>query len=97
MPPSHRKGIVAKKKEKEEFRRREARENGIILEKVSMKGRGGGERKRERGVGGPGVGKLVGGTLRLSKKDIYDIEGPKGRGGGGKGGRGGKRPNKTRR
>ena len=63
---SHRKGIVAKKTEKEETRRKEARENGIILEKAKMKKSI--EGKRDRGVGAPGVGKFSGGTLNLSKK-----------------------------
>ena len=89
---SHRKGITAKKTEKEETRRREARENGIILEKVNIVKKKGEDARKDRGVGGPGVGKFSGGTLTLSKKDIFDIEGSKkgafGRGGGG-GGRGG--------
>jgi hypothetical protein len=94
---SHRKGIIAKQSDKEEKRRREARESGIILEKAKMKKNS--EGKRDRGVGAPGVGKFSGGTLKLSKKDISEIEGPRksfaakgGRGGGrgrGKRGRGG--------
>ncbi|CAG8960493.1 hypothetical protein HYFRA_00008212 [Hymenoscyphus fraxineus] len=95
MPIAHRKGIVSKQNEKEDTRRREARENGIILEKAKMKARSGNEGKRDRGVGAPAVGKFSGGTLKLSKKDIFDIEGPKrsssSRGGGrgrGKGKRG---------
>jgi hypothetical protein len=93
MPMSHRKGIIAKKGEKEDKRRREARENGIILEKAQMKKSS--EGKRDRGVGAPGVGKFYGGTLTLSKKDISEIEGPRknfvakgGRGDGRGGGRG---------
>lgn len=77
MPITHRKGIVAKETEREEKRRREARENGIILEKAKMKARKGNDGKRDRGVGAPVVGKFSGGTLKLSKKDIHDIEGPK--------------------
>ncbi|KAF4627506.1 hypothetical protein G7Y89_g10650 [Cudoniella acicularis] len=76
MPISHRKGIIAKQSDKEEKRRREARENGIILEKAKMKSRAS-DGKRDRGVGAPAVGKFSGGTLKLSKKDIFDIEGPK--------------------
>lgn len=90
MPMSHRKGIVAKQNEREEKRRKEAKDNGIILEKakiISKKGSGG---KRDRGVGAPGVGKFAGGTLKLSKKDIFDIEGPK-RSASARGGRGGGR------
>ncbi|PMD24348.1 hypothetical protein NA56DRAFT_34635 [Hyaloscypha hepaticicola] len=92
MPMSHRKGIIAKQSEKEDKRRREARENGIILEKAQMKKSS--EGKRDRGVGAPGVGRFSGGTLTLSKKDISEIEGPRknfaakgGRGGGQGGGR----------
>ena len=103
MPMSHRKGIEAKKRSDDEKRRKDARDNGIILEKATntkskavTKESG---KKRDRGVGAPGVGRFSGGTLTLSKKDIFDVEGPKrsasgsgGRGGrgGGRGGRGGK-------
>lgn len=91
MPIAHRKGIISKQNEKEGTRRREARENGIILEKAQMKAKKGGDGKRDRGVGAPGVGKFSGGTLKLSKKDITDIEGPKRTSSGGRGGRGGGR------
>ncbi len=84
---SHRKGMIAKRTEKEEKRRREARENGVILEKAKMIVKKGGDAKRERGVGAPGVGKFSGGTLKLSKKDVFDIEGPK-RSSSSRGGRG---------
>ena len=77
MPMSHRKGIKAKQSKHEERRRKEARENGIILEKAKISAKTSWQQKRERGVGGPGVGKFTGGTLQLSKKDILDIEGPK--------------------
>lgn len=92
MPMSHRKGMIAKQTEREEKRRREARENGIILEKAkSIKRSSAG--KGDRGIGAPTVGTFSGGTLKLSKKDIFDIEGPKrdtfSRGGrGGRGNRG---------
>lgn len=77
MPITHRKGIVAKETEREESRRREAKENGIILERAKMKGKKSSDGKRDRGVGAPAVGKFSGGTLKLSKNDIHDIEGPK--------------------
>ncbi|TVY37689.1 Uncharacterized protein LSUB1_G004594 [Lachnellula subtilissima] len=77
MPITHRKGIVAKETEREGNRRREARENGIILEKAKMKGKKSSDGKRDRGVGAPAVGKFSGGTLKLSKSDIHDVEGPK--------------------
>jgi hypothetical protein len=90
MPMAHRKGIVAKQNEREEKRRRQARENGIILEKAKMGSKKSSDGKRDRGVGAPGVGKFSGGTLKLSKKDISDIEGPR-RNAAGRGGRGGGR------
>lgn len=86
---THRRGIVAKQEEKESRRRKEAKENGIILEKVKM-GRKASDGRRERGVGAPAIGKFSGGTLKLSKKDIFDIEGPK-RSAVGKGAAGGKK------
>lgn len=100
MPLSHRKGMLKKSAEKEDKRRSEARENGIILERIKG-GKGSGKERRpqdrrERGVGAPAVGRFEGGTLKISKRDVYEIEGPKkreGKGGrgGGRGGRGGKR------
>lgn len=78
MPMSHRKGIIAKQIQREEARRKEAKENGIILEKANNgPNNGSGTKKRDRGVGAPGVGTFSGGTLKLSKKDIFDIEGPR--------------------
>ena len=103
MPLFMRKGMLKKSTEKEEKRRTEARENGIILERIKGGKASGKERRpqdrRERGVGAPAVGRFEGGTLKISKRDVYEIEGPKkregkgGRGGrgGGRGGRGGKR------
>ena len=81
MPVAHRKGMEAKARSREEKRRRDAAENGVVLEKVraSSKPRHGTKpgSKRERGVGGPSVGKFMGGTLKLSAKDLKDIQGPK--------------------
>lgn len=72
---SHRKGIVAKVTEKEQRRRQDAKENGIILEKEKhVKSK---SEVRLRGVGGPSIGKFRGGTLTLSKKDVSDITGPR--------------------
>ena len=76
MPLSHRRGILSKATEKESRRRHDARENGIILEKAKKSSKVG-DVKRERGIGAPAIGKFKGGTLRLSRKDIADIEGPK--------------------
>ncbi|WPH00894.1 Hypothetical protein R9X50_00372800 [Acrodontium crateriforme] len=77
MPLSHLRGIKAKAISRESKRRKEAAENGIILERAKGTMKGKPERKRERGVDGPGVGKFRGGTLSLSKKDVRAIEGPK--------------------
>ncbi|KAL4957779.1 hypothetical protein BDW69DRAFT_2451 [Aspergillus filifer] len=88
MPSSMRKGIKAKAVSKEDKRRREARENGIVLEKPAPKKQIGSER-RERGVGGPSIGKFAGGTLNLSKRDIAQVQALR-RGGGRSRGRGGK-------
>ena len=76
MPLVQRKGILAKAAKKEENRRRAAQENGIILEKAAMSKAKEGS-MRQRGVGAPSVGKFQGGMLKLSKKDIADIRGPK--------------------
>ncbi|KAJ9612370.1 pre-rRNA processing and 40S ribosomal subunit assembly [Cladophialophora chaetospira] len=75
MPLAHRRGILAKAATREASRRAQAQENGIILEKATAKSRAR-ELRRERGVDVPAVGKFRGGTLRLSKKDVFDIQGP---------------------
>jgi hypothetical protein len=80
MPMSHRKGIIAKASEREERRRREARENGIILERAK-KARKANMDRRERSIDGPGVGLFKKGMLRLNKRDISEIEGSKRPGG----------------
>ena len=51
MPLAHRKGIAAKAGEREERRRREAKENGIVLERAVKKEGGREDKRRERGVG----------------------------------------------
>ncbi|KAL1981453.1 hypothetical protein VTN96DRAFT_2669 [Rasamsonia emersonii] len=86
MPMSHRKGIIAKAEKKEAKRRQEAKENGIILEKPTSKKKDK-PKRRERGIGGPAVGKFAGGTLRLSKRDLMSITGTSNVSGGGKKGR----------
>lgn len=70
-----RKGIVAKALHKDKERRMEAKENGIILERISKKQRT--TIKRPKNIGGPSVGRFRGGTLRLSKKDVTSIVGRK--------------------
>jgi Domain of unknown function (DUF4602) len=74
MPMSHRKGIISKASKREDTRRREAKENGIILEKPTFKVKKH-TKRRERGIGGPSVGKFVGGTLKLSNRDLKSIRG----------------------
>ncbi|RMJ28423.1 hypothetical protein PHISP_00728 [Aspergillus sp. HF37] len=74
MPSSIRRGIKSKATQKDDKRRREARENGIILEKPTPKSKANTGR-RDRGVGGPSVGKFAGGTLNLSKRDLAAVEG----------------------
>lgn len=73
---SHRRGILGKTSSKEAHRRKEARENGIILEKPSKKTSTTSSR-RERGVDLPVVGKFKSGTLHLSRKDVASIQGPR--------------------
>ncbi|KAL8926751.1 MAG: hypothetical protein Q9208_002825 [Pyrenodesmia sp. 3 TL-2023] len=73
MPLAQRKGILAKSAERDTSRRREAKENGVILEKATKsKSR---EPKRQRGIGAPTVGKFSRGMLTLSKKDLSNIVG----------------------
>ena len=74
MPMAHRRGIKAKALMRDEARRKEAQENGIVLEKAS-KGKPNGTVKRDRAIGTPAVGTFVGGTLKLSRKDIHEING----------------------
>ncbi|KAH7272692.1 hypothetical protein MRS44_003200 [Fusarium solani] len=74
MPMNMRKGIVAAAGAREAKRRREAKENGVILERETGK-KGRRERKRGFGVDRPGVGRLKGAELRLSDRDIRGIEG----------------------
>ncbi|KAK6007032.1 hypothetical protein QM012_006040 [Aureobasidium pullulans] len=96
MPKHQRVGIQKKKENKEFERRREAKENGIILERVRKEGTDGkgggfgGGNKRERGIGNPSVGRFSGGTLKLSKRDVEGITGPRSSGRGGRGGKGGR-------
>ncbi|KAH6888614.1 hypothetical protein B0T10DRAFT_488523 [Thelonectria olida] len=73
MPMNMRKGMVASANARETKRRREAKENGIILEKEtgqkSKRSRG-----RDLGVDRPGVGRLRGSELRLNDRDVRSIE-----------------------
>lgn len=79
MPMGMRKGINAAKDAREEKRRREARENGIVLEKDDRKGKSGGKKKKSKGRGDvavdmPGMGRFKGGELKLSKSEVRAVE-----------------------
>lgn len=75
MPMNMRKGIVAAASSREAKRRREAKENGVILEREAP----GKKRKRSKagdfGVDRPGVGRMRGAELRVSERDVKKIEG----------------------
>ncbi|RMZ83597.1 hypothetical protein DV738_g949, partial [Chaetothyriales sp. CBS 135597] len=79
MPIAHRKGIQAKAAARESQRRKEAQENGIVLERASRSSKSL-SGKRERGVDVPAVGRFQSGTLKLSQRDIASIQGPPPRG-----------------
>ena len=88
VPAAIRTGIRNKQREREEKRRLEARENGIVLEKERVQKVSGVEKRRERSVGNPGIGKFRGGMLTLSQSDLGRLTTPKGvprKGRGGKG------------
>lgn len=88
MPSAIRKGIAAKSANREVTRRKEAAENGVILERAKAVIKPQQQQRRERGIGGPGVGKFRGGTLKLSSSDVKGIQGSGSRkSGGGKKGR----------
>ncbi|KAK0645985.1 hypothetical protein B0T16DRAFT_412361 [Cercophora newfieldiana] len=73
MPMNMRKGIIKYAETKEDKRRREARENGIVLERAVKKGRV--QKKRsERAVDMPSVGKMRGAELKISAREIRAIE-----------------------
>jgi len=73
MPIAHRKGIKAKAANREITRRKEATENGIILERAKMTAKA--MKPRDRGIAAPSIGKFSGGTLKLSARDVKSIEG----------------------
>ncbi|KAF2026055.1 hypothetical protein EK21DRAFT_74974 [Setomelanomma holmii] len=76
MPMSQRKHMMQKAQSTEEKRRAEAKEAGIVLERPTMKApMRRDDRKRDRAVGMPSVGRFKGGTLSLSKKDVQSITG----------------------
>ena len=69
-----RKGIVAAAGARETKRRREAKENGVILERETGKKKGR-ERSKDSGVDRPGIGRMKGAELRLSDHNIRRVEG----------------------
>lgn len=77
MPMSQRKGIAAKASGREESRRKEAKENGVILERATKGRKDIIDTKRQRGIGAPSVGRFKGGMLTLSKRDVIEIQGRK--------------------
>lgn len=77
MPMSQRKGIAAKASGREESRRKDAKENGVILEKATKGKKDIIDTKRQRGIGAPSVGRFKGGMLTLSKRDVIEIQGRK--------------------
>ncbi|KAL8381483.1 hypothetical protein RB595_005648 [Gaeumannomyces hyphopodioides] len=89
MPLAIRRGIAQHRAARDARRRREARECGVVLEAPSSSssslsssakrraGGGGGARRGGPAVGMPGVGRMRGAELRISAKDVRDIEGRK--------------------
>lgn len=69
------KGIKKAAETKEEKRRRQAKEAGIILEKATKKKSD--VVRRERGVGAPSVGKFKNGALIIGKKELAAMSGSK--------------------
>ncbi|KAM0334325.1 hypothetical protein ACHAQA_001349 [Verticillium albo-atrum] len=85
MPMAMRKRITATRDAREDKRRREARENGVVLERVAPVKKVEKKGRHERALDGPEVGRMRGAELKLSDRDVQRIEGS-----GGRGGRGGK-------
>ncbi|KAI6352948.1 hypothetical protein MCOR25_009258 [Pyricularia grisea] len=87
MPIAMRKGIVKAGADKEARRRREAKECGVILETAKSSGdrrrpaSSTNGNRRSKDVGLPGVGRMRGAELRISAKDIRDVEGRRSTGG----------------
>jgi len=76
MPISHRKGITAKANDREWRRRRDAQEDGVVLERAVRARKSTDFKRKDPGIGAPVVGKFRGGTLKLSRKDLHEIQGP---------------------
>lgn len=92
MPMAMRKGIQSTAAARESKRRREAKENGIILEREVKKQQPARKKgHRERPVDAPGVGRMRGSELRISAREARAISSEGVRRGGGGGGRGKRR------
>jgi hypothetical protein len=67
--------MASKAAERELNRRREAKENGIVLERKAAKA----PRKRSHNIAidRPGIGKFRGGMLKLGKRDARSLGGRK--------------------
>jgi hypothetical protein len=84
MPMAMRKGILGARAAREDKRRREAKENGIILEKETRGEGGAGKGKPNKTkrkarasdlpVDMPGMGTMKGGELRLSRREVRAVE-----------------------
>lgn len=73
MPMNIRKGKEAAATGREFKRRKEARENGIILERATT-GKKQRQRTKEKGLDGPGMGKFKGAQLTLNKRDVEQLQ-----------------------
>ncbi|KAL2134732.1 hypothetical protein VTI74DRAFT_10974 [Chaetomium olivicolor] len=84
MPMAMRKGIVGAAAEREAKRRREARENGIILEREVKKTKTKNKGRGDRPVDLPAVGRMKGAELRVSAREARaiaaSVRGPAGKG-----------------
>jgi hypothetical protein len=76
LPMSIQRGIQKKRRDGEEDRRKYARDAAIVLERALKSKRD--PKRRKRAVTGPSVGKFRGGTLRLTSRDLHDIQGSEG-------------------
>lgn len=74
MPLAHRRGINAKATDREERRRQDALENGVVLEREKRKSNSKQAKFREKGIGGPAIGRFKGGTLKIRQRDVRSLQ-----------------------
>lgn len=74
MPMGMRQGINTARGAREEKRRREAKENGIVLEKAAPEPKRKKKGRSDVAVDMPGMGRFSGGELRLNKREVREIE-----------------------